>query len=667
MATTSTSSATSSSGLDVASIVSQLMTVEQRPLTALATKEAGIQAKLSALGTIKSALSGFQSAATALSDLSKFQKMTAASSDSTMLTASALSTAATGSYTLSVSSLAQAQQLVATGQTSQTSAIGAGAATTLTFDFGTISGGTLSSGKYTGSTFTSNGGGTKTVTIGSTNNSLQGIRDAINAANIGVTASIVNDGSGTPYRLTLSSNSQGANNSIKISVAGDAAISSLLAHDPANNTGQGLTETSTAQNANFTVNGVAVSKSSNTVTDAISGVTLNLLQKTTTPVTLSVNRDTTSISSTISSFISSYNDLHKAIASVASYNSSTKQAGILQGDFAVNSTISQINRALNTAISTAGSLSTLSQVGVSFQKDGTLSLDSAKLSAAISSSPNDIAALFATVGSATDSLVSYSSAASSVKPGTYAVKVTQLATQGNVTGLAAAGLTITTGVNDTLSVTVDGHAASLTLAAGTYTAASLASAVQAAINGASGISGSASVGVTQTGGVFTITSGSYGSASAVAISGNGASNLLGGAPTPVAGVDVAGTIDGQTATGSGQFLTSGSGNSMGLKIQVAGGALGLRGSVTYSQGYGQVLTSLTTSLLGTNGTLNSETSGLNKSIADIGKQRDALNVRLTQIRASYTRQFSALDAMLGRMNQTQTYLAQQLANLPKAN
>ena len=666
MATTSTSSATGSSGLDVAGIVSQMMTIEKRPLTALATKEAGIQAKLSALGTVKSALGSFQGALPSLSDITQFQGVTAASSDSTMLTASALSTATAGSYTLSVSSLAQAQQLVATGQISQTTAIGTGASTTLTFDFGTVSGGTFAGGKYTGATFTSNGGGTKTVTIDSTNNSLQGIRDAINAANIGVTASIINDGSGTPYRLTLSSNSQGANNSIKISVAGDATISSLLAQDPANNTGQALSETSTAQNANFTVNGVAVSKSSNTVTDAIHGVTLNLLQKTTTPVTLTVAKNTSSISTTLSNFVKAYNDLHKAIAGVSSYDPATKTGGILQGDFAVNSVINQIIRVMNTPVSTSGALTTMSQVGISFQKDGTLSLDTTKLNSAIASNPNDIAALFATVGSATDSLISYSSAASTVQPGNYAVNVTQLATQGSIVGSAVAGTTITAGVNDTLNMTVDGHTAPVTLTAGTYTAASLASAVQAAINGANGISGAATVSVSQTGGIFTIISGSFGSASAVAISGNGASNLLGGAPVSTTGVDVAGTIGGQAATGAGQFLTSGNGNSLGLKIQITGGSLGARGTVNYSKGYGDALTSLTTTLLGTNGLLDSETTGLNQSITDIGKQRDALNARLVQIQASYTKQFSALDVMLTSMNNTQTYLTQQLANLPKA-
>jgi flagellar hook-associated protein 2 len=667
MATTSATSATTGSNIDVASIVSQLMTVEQRPLTALSSKEASIQARISAYGSVKGALSGFQSALSGLSNSSTFQGLTASSSDSTMLTAFAASNAAAGSYAINVTSLAQSQKLVALGQASQTASIGSGASTILTFDFGTIGGGTLASGKYTGSSYTSNGNGTKTVTIDSTNNSLQGIRDAINAANVGVTASIINDGSTTPYRLALSSSANGISNSLKISVAGDATLNTLLAQDPASNTGQNLTETTTAQNANFTVNGVAVSKTSNSVSDVIQGITLNLLQKTTSTVNLNISQNTSAVSTAISGFVKAYNDLHTTLTNVSKYDAATKTGAILQGDFAVRTVSTQVRGILNTPLSGSGSLTTLSQIGVTFQKDGSLALDSTKLNTAMTNNFSDIAALFATVGKASDSLISYSSAASSVKPGSYAVNISQLATQGSVTGLAPApATTITTGSNDTLNISVNGVGTTVTLSAGTYTAATLAAEVQTRINGASALSSiGSSVSVTQSGGIFTITSNSYGSSSSVAIGGNGAANLLGGTPTPTAGLDVAGTIDGVSATGSGQFLTSGSGNSLGLKIQVNGGALGTRGTVNFAQGYAYTLNQLSTTLLATNGLLDGKTTGLNKSIADIAKQRVTLTARLASIQTNYTKQFSALDVMLSSMNSTSTYLTQQLAAIAK--
>lgn len=660
-------SATTGGNIDVASIVSQLMTVEQRPLTLLSRKEASYQSKLSAYGTLQGALGNFQTAVSGLSDISKFQSLTASSSDSSVLTASAGSTAAAGSYAIDVTSLAQSQKLVAAGQTSQTVGIGAGGATTLTFDFGTIAGGALASGKYTGATFTSNGNGTQTVSIDATNNSLQGIRDAINSANIGVTASIINDGSASPYRLSLSSNAKGSSNSVKISVAGDAALSALLAQDPANNAGQNLAETAAAKNANFTVNGIAVSKASNSITDVIEGVTLNLQSLTTSTTNLTVTRDTGAINTAVAGFVKAYNDLNSTVKNVSGYNAATKTGAILQGDSSVRSIQNQLRGVMNTSISGAGTLTTLGQIGVTFQKDGTLALDSGKLNTAITTSPNDIAALFATVGKASDSLISYSSAATTAQPGSYAVNISQLATQGKLVGSAAAGtLNIASGSNDVLAVTLNGVSASVTLAAGAYTAAALAAEVQTKINGASALSAAAvSVAVTQSGGVFTLTSNSYGSASSVTVTGSGAANLLGGAPVATTGVNVAGTIDGQAATGAGQFLTGGSGNSLGLKLQVSGGALGARGTVSYSHGYAYTLNTLATSMLATDGLLAGQKDGINKSIADIGKQRIAVNVRLAALQKQYTSQFSALDVMLSNMTQTSTYLTQQLANLSK--
>lgn len=662
-----TTSATTGSNIDVASIVSQLMTVEQRPLTVLAQKEASYQAKLSAYGTLQGALSNFQSAVSGLSDVTKFQSLTATPADSSLLTASADRTASAGTYAIDITSLAQPQKLVALGQASQTAGIGAGGATTLTFDFGTIAGGTLASGTYTGSTFTSNGNGTKTVSIDATNNSLQGIRDAINSANIGVTAAIINDGSATPYRLSLAPSANGSSNSVKISVAGDAALSTLLAHDPGSNSGQNLTETAAAQNANFTINGVAVSKASNSVSDVIQGVTLNLQKITTSTTNLNIANNTSSVNSAVASLVKAYNDLNTTVKNVSGYNAATKQGAILQGDSTVRSLQTQVHAVLNKSISGGGALTTLGQIGVTFQKDGSLALDSTKLGTVISNNFSDIAALFATVGKASDSLIGYSSAATTVQPGSYAVNISQLATKGNIVGSAPAGtLIIAAGSNDALNVAVNGVSTAVTLAAGTYTAATLAAEVQAKINGSSPLSSVGStVTVSQSAGVFTFTSNSYGSTSTVAVTGSGASNLLGGAPTMNAGLDVAGTIDSLAATGAGQYLSAGGGNALGLKLQVNGGALGARGSVNYSHGYAYALANLADSLLGSNGLLTGKTTGINKSIADIGKQRDAVNVHLAAIQKRYTAQFSALDVMLSNMNQTSTYLTQQLANLPK--
>ena len=265
--------ASSTTALDVPSLVSQLMAVERQPIDKFEAKVSSYEAKISSFGTLSSLVSTFQTAAKGLS--TSLQKATATPSDTSALSATAGSSAVPGNYTVNVSQLAQSHNLVAAGQTSSTAAIGDGTATTVTFDLGTISGGTLTNGIYSGAAFTSNGSGTASITIDGTNNTLEGIRDAINAADLGVTATLVNDGSGTPYRLALASSSSGASNSIKITTSGgDGAIDSLLGYDPAGT--QNLSQTLAAQNASLTVNGIAITSASNTVSEAVQGVTLTL-------------------------------------------------------------------------------------------------------------------------------------------------------------------------------------------------------------------------------------------------------------------------------------------------------------------------------------------------------------------------------------------------------
>ncbi|BBP03865.1 hypothetical protein TPL01_04440 [Sulfuriferula plumbiphila] len=660
------------SGLDVNGIISKLMSVEQQPLIALNNKVASYQAKLSGFGMLKSALSQFQSAMQGLSAIGQFQAVSATLADATIASASASSSATPGTYALEVSSLAQAQKLVAAGQTSASTAIGSGATTTLTFDFGTISGGTFSNGTYTGASFTSNGSGTKTVTINASNNSLSGIRDAINSANIGVSATIVNDGSASPYRLVLTDNTTGKTNSMKISVSGDATISSLLSQDPANNTGQALSETVTAQNANFKIDGVAVTKTTNTISDAIQGVTLNLTKTNVgSPTNITVARDTGSVTKAVNAFVAAYNSINQTLSDASAYNATTKQAAILNGDPSVSLIQNQIRRVLSTPVAGGASAFTLlPQLGVTFQKDGSLAVDSTKLQSAVTSNFSDIAGLFAAVGKSSDSLVAYSSASTKTASGAYSIKVTQLATQGSATASAAAGLTITAGANDTLQVLVDGVSASVTLPPGSYaTAAALATAVQSQINGASAfVAAGSAVTVTQSAGVLKIISNRYGSSSAANITGgNGQANLnFGGSAVVTTGVDTAGTINGVAAAGSGQYLTGATGDaSEGLKIQVTGGSLGARGTVNYSQGYAYQFNTLANSLLGTGGLISASTDGINASLKSLAKDQLDLNAQLVNIEARYRAQFTALDTMISSMNTTSSFLTQQLANLPK--
>lgn len=383
--------ASTNTAFDVTTLVSQLMAVERRPIERLNTLISDTQAKISSLGTLSSLLSSFQGSATALR--LSMDKYTATASDANALSASSAATAVPGSYAVSVSQLARSQNLVASGQASSTAAIGDGSPVTLTFDFGTISGGTLTNGVYSGATFTPGAGAAASITIDGTNNTLEGIRDAINAAKIGVTATIVNDGSGMPYRLSLASTSTGETNSMRISVAGgDGTLASLLAYDPAGT--QNLTQTQAAQNASLTVNGIAITSASNTVRDAIQGVTLTLKNTTAAPTTLTVARDTAAMTTAASNFVEAYNALYSQLKSRSAYASDGKAAGVLAGDSALRLMQEQLRNIFLTP-ATGGTLTYLSQIGIAFQREGVLAFDSGKFNTAIANDFADVSNLLA--------------------------------------------------------------------------------------------------------------------------------------------------------------------------------------------------------------------------------------------------------------------------------
>ncbi len=656
------------SNLDVNGIVSQLMAIEQQPLADLAKKEASFQSQISAYGSVKGALSSLQTAVQGLTDASKFQATKSASSSaSDSVTATASSSASNGTYSVEVTKLAQAQKLATAGQASSTAVIGTG---TLIFDFGTISGGSFDSatGKYTGSSFTSSGSGIKSVTISSSNNTLEGIRDAINKAGIGISATIVNDGSNTPYRLALSVGNSGASNSVKISVSGDAPLTSLLSHDPAGS--QALQETVTAQNSELKIDGIAISKPSTVITDAISGVTLNLLKTNAgSPAKVSVSTTTGSLANAVSSFVKAFNDTKKTLDDVTFFDKTGAKTGPLVGDSTIRSIQYQMRQMFSATVpGVSASYNSLAKVGVAFQKDGTLQLDSTKLQKAMDASYNDVLELFSTAGSTTDSLVSYTSSTTSTKAGNYALSLTGLATQGTLAGGAVTtGLQVSAGVNDTLSVSLNGKSTSVTLTARTYVSvADLASEIQTRINGSSDLSGN-TVTIKGTGDAssFTLTGTSdlFGSTSAFSVSGTAAS-LFGASPVATTGSDVAGTIGGDSATGSGQKLTSSAGASTGLAVTVTGGAAtGDRGTISFSRGFASQLDTYLTNVLATKGTLAARTDGLNASIKDIGSQRNDVARRLADTEKRYRDQFTALDVMLGSLSQTSAYMTKQLAAL----
>lgn len=381
------------SGLDVNGIIGQLMAIEQRPLLLLTNKEATQQAQISAYGSLKGALSSFQSSVKTLTNLSIFTGIKASVGDSTIATASASANAAVGSYQIEVQNLAQAQKIKSESFATTGTAIGSG---TLTIEFGTYNG---------DGTFTSNPTKiSKTITIESDQTDLASIRDSINEADAGITASIVNDGSGN--RLVLASNNTGIDNALKITVSDDDGNNldnvglSKLAYDATTGGTANMTQTVAAQNATMVIDGITISKSSNTIKDALEGVTFNLLKAAPgTTTSLSISQDTSKIQTAVSAFVGAYNELVKTISDISRYDSANKQASILTGDATVRTVESQIRGVLNSFLPGApSSLNSLSQIGINFQKDGTLQLDNAKLTSVINDPEKDLGSLFATNG-----------------------------------------------------------------------------------------------------------------------------------------------------------------------------------------------------------------------------------------------------------------------------
>lgn len=371
MASTGTITSTGlGSGLDIESLVTKLMSVEKAPITLLQTQESSYQTKLTAWGSVKSALSTLEDAADALKTYSSVLSYTGTVANSSVASVTAGSSASAGSYSLEVTQLARAQKVQSAGYTSASD---------------TVSTGTLT---------ISTGSSSVDVTIDSTNNTLSGVAKAINAANAGVTASVVNDGSS--YYLVVTGNDTGSSNSFSMSGISE------LEYDASSSSSSAMSTIYSAQDAKFNLDGISYTRSSNTVSDVVTGLTLSLTgTNTDNPTQITVAASSSDLETKVNTFISAYNSVINLIDSETAYDSTTKSAGDLNGD----SSVSRIKEQLRSVISgtfTAGSLTRLSSLGVKIAVDGTLSIsDQSTFSAALSNSPTDVAKLFAGQGATT--------------------------------------------------------------------------------------------------------------------------------------------------------------------------------------------------------------------------------------------------------------------------
>ena len=362
------------SGLDVASIINQLMAVERQPLARLQDQQKSYQSKLSAFGQVQSAMSKLQDAATALTKSATFSATKASAGDTKAFTVSSGASAQTGSYGIEVEQLARAQRVASSATTAPS--VGEG---TLT----------ISLGRYAeDGSFTAAADGEKTISLAA-GASLSDLRAAINDADAGVSAQIINNG--TIDQLVISSKDTGAAQAFRLSGTGALAG---FGYD-AGNADPGLATIQSAQDARLSIDGLAITRSSNTVSDAIEGVTLSLVKPTEGETAVTVARDDDTAKKAIDEFAKAYNELNTLIRSQTSYNADTKKAGTLNGDSSMRSIQSQLRTALGNPISGLSGAKMLSDAGISFKTDGSMSVDSTKLTEALADPSKKIGELFA--------------------------------------------------------------------------------------------------------------------------------------------------------------------------------------------------------------------------------------------------------------------------------
>ncbi len=645
-------------GLDVQGIVDNLMYIESEPVRRMQQQTTDLKSKVSAFQSLNTKLSALLDKTnsvlfggntapllnpTAFLDRfaeSIFAKGKATSSDDSIISASADKVSSTGAYSITVSGLAQAKSMASVNF-----------ADTSTTNTGT---GSL--------TITVGNNSPVIVTIDSSNNTLAGVRNAINTANAGVTATIINDGSASPYRLLITANESGTQNSFTIAdnLSGGQVLS--------------LTEVQTAADAQFTVNGVSISKSSNTVSDVINGVTFTLKAPTTNPITLTIENDIDSIVKSLQDFVTAYNEINSFITAQFTYNYQTEKAGVLSGDSTLRRIQSQIqSKIIQSVNNNYTSYRVAEQVGLTFNRDGSLSLDETKLRSLLSNNFKEVAALLLGDGipaggaSTSDSRVTYNGSTAATQAGTYNVDVTALAEQAFVVGNR---VLTTLSQDETLTITYGGQSANPALSAGDTLATVLSK-----INSALSAQGMAVTAMDDGSGNLKIATDGYGSSESISVtsslanpSGSTGFDTL---PTTDNGFDIAGTINNNIAVGSGLTLTGSSGQpEEGLSLTISQTTTGSYGSVTLvdvaSEG-SSILLNLQSILKGItdplSGPIYHSTDSLNQNIRMLNERIREYEERLEVRRELLISQFLKADEALKLLNIAQTSLGSQLNTL----
>ncbi|GBE25553.1 flagellar hook-associated protein 2 [bacterium BMS3Bbin02] len=617
------------SGLDTTAIIAQLMDLERLPIQQLEFRKAGFEQKDLAWQGLTTRFSAIRTSLNKLdstADIDKFAKV--ATSNETAVGVTVSGSAPPGTVSFTVDQLASNQQLASnTTFTDPTDLVGAG-------DF-TISVGGVDS----------------TVTADATT-TVANLASMINGLDAGVTASVIKVTDGA-YKLLLSADDTGAASAFTT----NTAIASLGTMDTLQIGQDALVTFGSGAGA------LQLSRSSNTVTDLLAGVSIELKATTTSAVSVSTSRDIDAAKEAITTLMTDINATLTEIADLTRYSPDSDSAGPLVGDSTARGLALTLRSAISGSVNTASvDYPIASSVGISLGRDGIFVIDDTKLSDALADDFDAVVGLLVQSGSSTDLRASFSSAASATVEGAYDIVITQAATRAGVTGSTY----VAPGADETFNITVGANVASVTITGGS-TAADAASAISAALSSA-GITGySVSVTDPGTGDALKIQSVGYGAGHSVTI----AANSFGLAGT-FSGTDVQGTIGGQAASGLGQILTGSAGDPVGLGVLVsataadvsgAGGSLSL-GTLTYQAGVFGAVDSVVEAAEGSGGSLSRARDRWQSQIDLIDDRIFRLEDRLDYKEALLIKQYTALEVAMSSLSGLNQYLVGALAGLP---
>ncbi len=359
------------SGLDVNSIVTQLVAIERQPIVQLQSQASSLQTKLSAFGKLQSNLSALRDAASALTRASTWSQTTGTSSDSAAVAVTTDANNLPGAYSIEVLSLARAQSNTSKTYTAATDLVGEG---TIRIELGTWG---------VGNSFTTKPDTTAIdISVGPPAKSLAEVRDMVNAANAGITATVLTDASGA--RLVFRSSATGTTEGFKLTVTDtdgnnvDTSGLSALAYDPSVGVVT-MAQALAAANASALFNSVPISSASNTLSNVVDGMTLTLKKETSAAVEVTTAPDKDAIKKKIEAFVTAYNDLNKELAAQTKYDAASKTAGTLQGDSAAVSLRAALRATLRGNSSASTMFTRLADIGFDVKQDGSITLDAAKL------------------------------------------------------------------------------------------------------------------------------------------------------------------------------------------------------------------------------------------------------------------------------------------------